>query len=458
MKDTVTLKELLAIVVRRGRFVLTLALVFAVLIGGVQTFRQVSASRQEKNSPEKIEERYQEALVDYQIEKENLEKELSNAQRKLESQQEYNEESLLMRLDPYNKYVTTINLAVTDVEEEAFRQVFQVETTPIEYLISKIQSQYLVYWDSLDLESALVNFTYAGTKDKYLREMVSLSIMDGGGLTLEAYGESEQDAKLLAQSAYTCLQEGQATISAASYKHTFTLISQVTKNQVDEELVDTQKKNLENVKTCEENIEQLTQQLNDLKEPTREEGYAISTMVKSIVKWTVLGITLGIVLGIVVAMVEYLFRNRVETSREMEQFLSVPLMGIVSHRKGLCNIWADKILGERIWNDEAQAGAYLEKSVQAYLPNDGVVALLSTLPLEKDDPEVQKVINVLAGHGMTVQFVGDAGCCGAAMTVVQGCTHVILAERCGTSNWVNVETLTELTKRMEKPIVGFVLI
>ena len=133
MKDTVTLKELLAIVVRRGRFVLTLALVFAVLMGGVQMFRQVSASRQENNSPEKIEERYQEALEDYQIEKENLEKELSDAQRKLDSQQEYNEESLLMRLDPYNKYVTTINLAVTDVEEEAFHQVFQVETTPVEY-------------------------------------------------------------------------------------------------------------------------------------------------------------------------------------------------------------------------------------------------------------------------------------------------------------------------------------
>lgn len=457
MKDTVTLKELLAIVVRRGRFVLTLALVFAVLMGGVQMFRQVSASRQENNSPEKIEERYQEALEDYQIEKENLEKELSDAQRKLDSQQEYNEESLLMRLDPYNKYVTTINLAVTDVEEEAFHQVFQVETTPVEYLISKIQSQYLVYWNSLDLETVLDNCTYAGAKDKYLREMVSLSKMDGGGLTLEAYGESEQDSKLLAQSAYACLQEGQATISAASYSHTFALISQVTKDQVDESLVTTQERNLENAKSYEENVESLTQQLKDLKEPAREEGYAISTMIKATLKWTVLGIALGIVLGIVVAMVEYLFQNRVETSREMEQFLSVPLMGIVSHRKGSCNIWADKILGERIWSDEAQAGAYLKESIQAYLPNNGNVALLSTLPVKKEDPAIQEVVSALTGHGMTVRFVGDAGHCGAAMAAVQGCTYVILAERCGTSNWVDIETLTELTKRMEKPIVGFVM-
>lgn len=129
MKDTVTLKELAAIAIRRGRLAMILALSCALLLGSWRAHRLIRTATSADNSPEKIEERYQEALESYEESKEDLEKQLSRAEAQLESQREYNDKSLLMEIDSHNKAVTTINLAITDVDEGAFQQVFRLENT-----------------------------------------------------------------------------------------------------------------------------------------------------------------------------------------------------------------------------------------------------------------------------------------------------------------------------------------
>ena len=90
MKDTVTLKELAAIAVRRGRLAIILALIFALLLGGWRAHGLIAKAKSEENSPEKIEERYQEAMESYAANKEDLEEQLAKAETQLESQREYN--------------------------------------------------------------------------------------------------------------------------------------------------------------------------------------------------------------------------------------------------------------------------------------------------------------------------------------------------------------------------------
>ena len=62
MKDTVTLKELIAIAVRRGQLAVILALAFAALMGGWRSYTLFKAANSEDNRPEEIEKRYQETL------------------------------------------------------------------------------------------------------------------------------------------------------------------------------------------------------------------------------------------------------------------------------------------------------------------------------------------------------------------------------------------------------------
>lgn len=453
MKDTVTLKELAAIAVRRGRLAVILALILAVLLGGWRARTLFKESKSEDNSPEKIEERYQEALETYENTKGSLEKQITQAESQLESQQEYNEKSLLMEIDPYNKAVTTINFAITDVDEGAFQQVFRLENTPIDFIISKIQSQYLILWDSLDLHDSLSYAPRAGMEDKYLREIVTLSRVDGGCLTLTVFGTSEREARKLADSAYDCLLELQAVISEGSYLHRFAVLSSVTKILVDEGLGSIQTANLDQIVSYTDNIENLNEQLENLSEPEREEVRNPLKIALSAVKYAVLGAAVGVLLALVLILADYIFRNRAETSRQLEEGLAIPFLGSMAKPGGIWNRLADRMIGERIWPDEAQALQYISSGAKVLLPSSGTVLLASTLPL--DAAAVQPLVKALESAGRTVRFVGDANRSPEMAENLKACGCVVLLERAGISHWDALTELASMAKSLDRPLSGF---
>lgn len=456
MKDTVTLKELAAIAIRRGRLAMILALSCALLLGSWRAHRLIRTATSADNSPEKIEERYQEALESYEESKEDLEKQLSRAEAQLESQREYNDKSLLMEIDSHNKAVTTINLAITDVDEGAFQQVFRLENTPIDFIISKIQSQYIILWNSLDLRSSLSYSPKAGMEDKYLREIVTLSRADGGCLTLTAAGTSEAVTRKLADAAYDCLLELQPIISEGSYLHSFAQLSDVTKISVDDGLEATQTANLEKITTYTDTVSNLTSQLEDLKEPQRDKTDSPLKIAFSCVKYAVLGAVLGGLLALVWALVSYLFRSRPETSRQLEEGLSIPFLGSTAKPRSFWDRLADCILGERLWKDETQALDYIAASAKALLPASGEVLLASTLPLDAE--AVRPVMKALESQGRTVRFVGGAGRSPETADALKACGCVVLAERAGVTRWDTVTELTALAGNLEKPVGGFVTV
>lgn len=456
MKDTVTLKELVAIALRRGKLILLLGLVFAVLLGVVHAAQLAVSVSSEENSPEKIEERYQRALETYEIDKKALEEQLDAAQHQLKSQEDYNAESLLMKIDPYDKSVTTINFAITDIDEDAFQQVFRLESTPIDYIISKIQSQYIVLWNSLDLEKALSPTSHTGMEDKYLQEVITLEPIDGGCFELTAWGLSKTESQSLAKAAYNCLVELQSVVSEGSYLHSFAVLSNVTKSQVDAELGATQQTNLENIKTYSSNIERLTQKLADLQEPEREEQYVLSNLIKSVIKYTILGLAMGIVIGFAWVLSSYIFRNRMETSRDLEQGISVPFLGACSKPGDFWNRWADKVLGERVWTDEAQALAYITANAKAHLPQSGDVLLTSTLPFNQMD--VEPIMKAIEMPSRAISFVGNACRAPEVLEALHKTSCVILVEKIGISRKDTIQELASLVKNLDKTLVGFIIV
>ncbi len=456
MKDTVTLKELAAIAVRRGRLAVILALACAVLLGGWRAWGLIKSSGNEDNSPEKIEERYQEAMDEYETGKKSLENQLEKTQKQLESQQEYNEKSFLMEIDPHNKAVTTINLAITDVDEGAFQQVFRLETTPIDFIISKIQSQYVILWDSLDLQSALSYTPRAGMEDKYLREVVKLSTAAGGCLAITASGVSEEETRKLAEAAYDRVLALRSAISEGSYLHSVIQLGSATKIIVDAGLEDTQTANLEKITSYNDTIKDLNRQLEELAEPKREEAVTPAKIALSVVKYAVLGAALGCLLALVWALASYLFRSRPETSRQLEEGLSVPFLGSAARPGGLWDRLADRILCERLWKDEAQALEYISASARTLLPASGPVLLASTLPLPEE--RVRPVMKALEGGGRTVRFVGGALRSPETAGALKDCGCVVLAERPGATRWDDVAELASLAGSLNRPVGGFVTV
>ena len=359
-----------------------------------------------------------------------------------------------MKLDPYNEFVTTINFAITNVDGAVFPQIFWGESTPNDSFTSKIQNQYKLLFDYLDYQEVL----QSDIASRYLEELVTLAIRDGGIMTLRVFGTTAEESEDIADRLYTYLLDNSSVISSNTYSHSLSILDRVTQTISNPSLADEQKAHLENVTTSLAEVESLKQQLESLVLPTKETPLSVLDIFKSAIKYAVLGVALGVVLGLVWIMVSYLFRNRLEVSYHLTQGLSIPLLGSVAEGKILFERLANRILGERSWKNQSQALNYLAESAKAYLPKSSSLALLSTLAVDETDISVQAVKQVLHEQGFDVRFAGDVSHNAAVMNTVQESDCIVLVERCGTSGWIAIEETVVLAKDLNTPICGFVLI
>lgn len=110
MAETMNMKELFALLVRRCRAVLLTALIFAVLLGGVQAFRTSRSNSDESDvsAEEQIASQYADLAA--------LKQQLTTTKAKVASLQEYIVQAPLMEIDPYRVYTTTMLIGLTPAE------------------------------------------------------------------------------------------------------------------------------------------------------------------------------------------------------------------------------------------------------------------------------------------------------------------------------------------------------
>lgn len=457
MKETVTFQELLAITVRRGKFVLCMALLFALLMGGLQILRgngntSVSQSGSEVNAA------YEAELAAYEEKKAAFLTEKAWYEKKLEQQAAYYEESPLMHLDPYNLAVAYMDFYVTDIDPEFQKSLIGSGYNPTEYLAGTIAQRYKLIWDDCNLSAAAVGTCYEDVPVQYLRELTSFSTMNNGGLSLRVIGADPEETLQAAKLMYQWLIGNQPDVAKAVCDHTLTLSGSVVETRVDDTLRSKQESCLDVIHTYAKQPAIMQSYADDLVKPEPPTTAKAAASLRSTVLYVILGAVLGTILALLWVLAAYIFRDRVETSRQLERQQSIPFLGAAVKHKGFFDRIADHILRERTWADNSQAMAYLAENVRTRLPEGGAVALVSTLPLTETDSAVQAVLQAISGEGRTVRLVADAGERAEVLSALKACTTVILAEKAGESRYSAVAEMKALTAGLEKPIAGFVLI
>ena len=158
MREPISLKEILAVVVRRGGGILLTVLVLAAALGAYKLKNQLELSKLPENSAEYIEEEHRTALMEFEEQKLSLEKELEKTEQSQEVQKKYVNNSLLMKLDPYHLIKNTKVLFI-DMPGYAGRGELP-EQSEDRYVrvLNQIQSYYRTYWNATDLSQELKSY------------------------------------------------------------------------------------------------------------------------------------------------------------------------------------------------------------------------------------------------------------------------------------------------------------
>lgn len=455
MEENITLSEILAAIVRSWKMVCSLALIFALLLGGYQGYKQYGLANAPENSPEKIEERYKTALENYEVRKKNLQKTLEKQEKSLASKEEYLGKSILFEIDPYNKYIANIVFTFSDIDDSA--QLFRYPNTAADYLPKKIRSQYFELWKSMDVPKDIGLAKYSNMEWKYLSEIVSVTSLEGELVSIQAFGVTASDAEELVGAIFSYFDAHRDVIAAGSAQHSFTLVNQTTKTVIDEGL-STKRENLEKeIEDLKTTIEKTKQSIEDLTEPTREEGYSTTVIIKAVVKYAVLGAVLGLFAACAYICCLCVFGSKAASSYQVAHMSTLPYLGSGTVPDRMERL-ANRIVGERIWKDQESAISYVVEQIKILIPAGSQILILSTLPESKAGKAFTALQSVIASAGYGIHTVYDAAHSSETAKEIWQHDKILLGEAVKNSSLIEIKSILDQTQRSGKKASGFFMV
>ena len=435
MAETMNMKELFALLVRRCRAVLLTALIFAVLLGGVQAFRASRSNSDESDvsAEEKIASQYADLAA--------LKQQLTTTKAKVASLQEYVVQAPLMEIDPYRVYTTTMLIGLTPAENAPVASASQ------EYSDGAVCAAWLA---GTDIQKLAADTSFAEIGNLYLQDLFSAKPLSGGVLSLRTYGTSRERAEELADMLYQGLHR-QFSGENSSIPTVNAVLSSATLCETNTEIADKQDKIFKELTTAKESLTTLTSkvQSQELALPHDDET---PSPVKSGVKYAVLGFAVGIILACLWILVKAVFSGRIETAGQLETMGGAPYWGTLAVAKRKSDRWADALLGETLWADRNAAAAHLADRVAACDSASAGIAIISSL---SDQPEeLDDFVAALKDRDYSVSVIMNVASDPAAFACLKKDGLILLAERRGMTRMERLKAVHTLMHSFSRKANG----
>lgn len=435
MAETMNMKELFALLVRRCRAVLLTALIFAVLLGGVQAFRTSRSNSDESDvsAEEQIASQYADLAA--------LKQQLTTTKAKVASLQEYVVQAPLMEIDPYRVYTTTMLIGLTPAENAPVASASQ------EYSDGAVCAAWLA---GTDIQKLAADTSFAEIGNLYLQDLFSAKPLSGGVLSLRTYGTSQERAEELADMLYQGLHR-QFSGESSSIPTVNAVLFSATLCETNTEIADKQDKIFKELTTAKESLTTLTSKVQS-QESALPHGDETPSPVKSGVKYAVLGFAVGIILACLWILVKAMFSGRIETAGQLETMGGAPYWGTLAVAKRKSDRWADAILGETLWADRNAAAAHLADRVAACDSASAGIAIISSL---SDQPEeLDDFVAALKDRDYSVSVIMNVASDPAAFACLKKNGLILLAERRGMTRMERLKAVDKLMHSFSRKANG----
>ena len=435
MAETMNMKELFALLVRRCRAVLLTALIFAVLLGGVQAFRTSRSNSDESDvsAEEQIASQYADLAA--------LKQQLTTTKAKVASLQEYVVQAPLMEIDPYRVYTTTMLIGLTPAENAPGASASQ------EYSDGAVCAAWLA---GTDIQKLAADTSFAEIGNLYLQDLFSAKPLSGGVLSLRTYGTSQERAEELADMLYQGLHR-QFSGESSSTPTVNAVLSSATLCETNTEIADKQDKIFKELTTAKESLTTLTSKVQSQESALPHDDETPSP-VKSGVKYAVLGFAVGIILACLWILVKAMFSGRIETAGQLETMGGAPYWGTLAVAKRKSDRWADAILGETLWADRNAAAAHLADRVAACDSASAGIAIISSL---SDQPEeLDDFVAALKDRDYSVSVIMNVASDPAAFACLKKNGLILLAERRGMTRMERLKAVNKLMHSFSRKANG----
>lgn len=292
----------------------------AVLLGAYKVVPMI----QNLNNPEKLEEQeedYQDSLREYEKQQERLEKEIDNLNTSIERQEEYNEKSVLMQINPFDVQVGAVQYYV-DTDYQII-----LESS---YQNPDITNSVLNAYASMATNGTMFNYLQKNMKEemelRYLQELLNVVVdYNNRMINIRVIHSDDKACKELLQLVEKCFTGYQATVSENVGSHEMQKVTESFYSTVELNYENTQKNNIEAVEKLADSLEDKEKELKDLEEPKKNEN-SVTGVIKRAIKYILMGGILGGFAAAAVIFFLIILDTTVKDEKDVAFYLGLPVL------------------------------------------------------------------------------------------------------------------------------------
>lgn len=434
--QAIYLKDLLFAAVHRWRTVLIIAVVAAILLGGFNAIRNLGSAASDAQ--------YQAAMEQYALDKEALSAKAELLQDHIESCQDYLENSILVKINPYGFYQACLVL-YTDTN-------YQINPGTSYQDIDKTAGV-LVAYEAAFTGDTMVNLLAESikTQPQYISELITCrTSLPQGTISVGINCTSKEDAQLLLDKLSQQLSALQSEINLSVANHTVSILDQSVVRKVDPTIATKQSESTERLSTLMDDLSKTEVQLSAIVSPSKP------SVLKSTVIFSVLGGVLGAFLSVCVIWFMHITSDKVYAARVLGNRTGVKVLGCLAEaKKCALDRWLNKLEGRSTVDPQVQA-AWLATNIRNYCAKTEHLLVVGCANPDQLKTFSQALQEAMPGTQIT--FAANLLNNATALDALAVCDTVVLAEQCNVSRYSQINKQVALINDYNKELIGCILL
>lgn len=445
----IDLKDLLFSVLHRWRLIILTAILFGALLGG---YRMGKNLLQRKNADYlvQVQEQYQQDCEEYEHLNVRYQQEIENIEKNIEVQKEYINNSVLMKIDPYEKGTASADIFVKPDEMGSDDNAIFLSS---DYTDSIIKA-YMTYAQSLGIKEIAKDM---GIEEKYLRELVAFSPdYASNTLSISVCHTNIRNAERVLNSILDGISAQSSDLESKLGKHDIYIMNRVSESVSDSNLATTQKNNNANIDTLQNTLKDTEKTLKGLNEPGTPMALSNTALLKSGIKYTVFGGALGVFFAVFCICFLSLMTDKIASAKELDMCFNIRILGVFEKKQkkrifSAIDNWLDHLEGIIPISDEDVLN-YASVNIQNMVGTKQSLMIAGTVEKEK----LQKVHDNLQEKlpALTFELALDISSNADSLRKLSTCDYVILVEERGTSKRNMIQHELSAIANAKKAVIG----
>lgn len=454
-EQEIDLKELLFTILYRWRPIVLAAVIMGLLLGGYKVVSGLRAQQDEETVKE-VREQYEMDVTAYERNLASSQWDIEKAKQSLQNQQDYNDASVLMQIDPYRKPRAAADILIKLDAAEWLEYPEGLNMDPTDSLVKLYASNLVQRLDWSKLEKK------TGTDAMYLKELVGVgSDYSSNTITIDVVYSDEETADLILDEILAQLEQRKGEFSSIAGSYTASVVNRSLSFIMDTGLADRQKQNTDRVFSFEKDLLDREKALKELEEPEIPEEISKRKVAMQGIKYAVIGGIGGVFLVAFYFCMIYVLSGKLHTDDELKDRFNIKILGVFALpvKKGvLCGIdhWLERLEGKSVRPLEEDVLDRIIINVKNYAGETKKLLFTGTI----SENLLKELADKLAPQLPEIQLMvcPDMNQNADTLRCLAECEAVILVEKREVSKCRLIQKEKESIDALDKPILGCVII